>query len=112
MNDISISSLSDGLGLSSLLTDQTLTLATEYGLNLLAALITIIIGIWAARRTSGLIREWLSRSNRIDQTLTPILAALVRYAILTLTVVVTLARTRGSAASSISAASASSRLAS
>ena len=90
MNDISISSISDGLGLGGLLTDQTLTLATEYGLNLLAALITIIIGIWAARRTSGLLRDWLSRSSRIDQTLTPILAALVKYAILTLTVVVTL----------------------
>ena len=90
MNDITISTISEGLGLGNLLTDQTLTLATEYGLNLLAALITIIIGIWAARRTSGLLREWLSRSNRIDQTLTPILAALVRYAILTLTVVVTL----------------------
>ena len=90
MNDISISSISDGLGLGGLLTHRTLTLATEYGLNLLAALITIIIGIWAARRTSGLLRDWLSRSNRIDQTLTPILAALVKYAILTLTVVVTL----------------------
>ena len=90
MNDISISSISANLGLAGLLTDQTLTLATEYGLNFVAALITVIIGIWASRRLSGLLRNWLTGSSRIDQTLTPILAALVRYAILTLTVVVTL----------------------
>jgi small conductance mechanosensitive channel len=90
MNEISLSTISDELGLSRLLTDQTLTLATEYGLNFLAALITIIIGVWASRRASKVVRDWLTRSDRIDRTLAPILAALVRYAILTLTVVVTL----------------------
>ncbi len=90
MNEISLSTISDELGLSHLLTDQTLTLATEYGLNFLAALITIIIGVWASRRASKVVRDWLTRSDRIDRTLAPILAALVRYAILTLTVVVTL----------------------
>jgi len=90
MDDISISSISSGLGIGDMITEQSVTLATEYGLNLLAALITIIIGIWAARRFSSLLREWLTNSNRIDRTLAPILAALVKYAILTLTVVVTL----------------------
>jgi small conductance mechanosensitive channel len=90
MNEISLSTISDELGLSHLLTNQTLTLATEYGLNFLAALITIIIGVWASRRASKVVRDWLTRSDRIDRTLAPILAALVRYAILTLTVVVTL----------------------
>jgi len=90
MNDISLSTISNELGLSSLLTDQTLTLATEYGLNFLAALFTIIIGVWASRRASKVVRDWLTRSSRIDRTLAPILAALVRYSILTLTVVVTL----------------------
>ena len=90
MNEISLGTISDELGLSRLLTDQTLTLATEYGLNFLAALITIIIGVWASRRASKVVRDWLTRSDRIDRTLAPILAALVRYAILTLTVVVTL----------------------
>jgi len=90
MNEISLSTISDELGLSHLLTDQTLTLATEYGLNFLAALFTIIIGVWASRRASKVVRDWLTRSSRIDRTLAPILAALVRYSILTLTVVVTL----------------------
>ena len=90
MNDISLDTISDGLGLSALVTEQTLTLATEYGLNFLAALLTIIIGVWASRRASAVIRDWLTKSSRIDKTLAPILAALVRYAILTLTVVVTL----------------------
>jgi small conductance mechanosensitive channel len=90
MNEVSISSISNGIGLGDLATERTLALATEYGLNFLAALVTIIIGIWAARRFSNVIRDWLNRSTRIDQTLAPILAALVKYAILTLTVVVTL----------------------
>jgi len=90
MNDISLSTLSDSLGVSTLLTEQSLTLATEYGLNFLAALITIIIGVWASRRSSAMLRDWLTRSSRFDKTLAPILAALVRYLILTLTVVVTL----------------------
>ena len=77
MNDISISSISANLGLAGLLTDQTLTLTTEYGLNFVAALITVIIGIWASRQLSGLLRNWLTGSSRIDQTLTPILAALL-----------------------------------
>ena len=37
-----------------------------------------------------MVRDGLTRSSRIDKTLAPIFAALVRYAILTLTVVVTL----------------------
>lgn len=90
MNDISISSISDDIGLSALITEQTLALATDYGLNFLAALFTIFIGIWASRRASAVLRDWLTRSSRIDRTLAPILAALVRYAILTLTIVVTL----------------------
>lgn len=90
MNEISLSTISDDLGLSGLVTEQTLTLATEYGLNFLAALITIIIGVWASRRASQVVRDWLTRSSRIDKTLAPIMAALVRYAILTLTIVVTL----------------------
>ena len=90
MNDISISSISDEIGLSALLTEQTLALAADYGLNFLAALFTVFIGIWASRRTSAVLRDWLTSSSRIDRTLAPILAALVRYAILTLTIVVTL----------------------
>ena len=90
MNDISISTISDELGLSALVTEQTLALVAEYGLNFLAALITIIIGVWASRRASKVVRDWLTRTSRIDKTLAPIMAALVRYAILMLTAVVTL----------------------
>ena len=90
MNDISISTISDELGLSALVTEQTLALVAEYGLNFMAALITIIIGVWASRRASQVVRDWLTRTSRIDKTLAPIMAALVRYAILMLTAVVTL----------------------
>ena len=111
MNEISISTISNGMGLGDVITEQTLALATEYGLNLLAALATIIIGIWASRRFSSLLRDWLGKSTRIDRTLAPIMAALVRYAILTLTVVVTLGNF-GVETTSIIASSAASRSAS
>ena len=55
------------MGLGDVITEQTLALATEYGLNLLAALATIIIGIWASRRFSSLLRDWLGKSTLIDR---------------------------------------------
>ena len=67
MNDISISSISDVIGLSALLTEQTLALpptTTEF----LAALFTVFIGIWAFRRASAVLRDWLTGSSRIDRT--------------------------------------------
>ena len=70
--------------------EQILTLVTAYGLDFVAAILTLIFGIWLSRRASRLTGEWLSRLNRLDKTLVPIMAALVRYAGLTLTIIVTL----------------------
>ena len=67
-----------------------LTLVTAYGLNFVAALLTLIFGVWLSRKASRLTGEWLSRVDRLDRTLVPIMAALVRYAGLTLTIVITL----------------------
>ena len=78
------------LNISGGATEQLLTLVTAYGLNFVAALLTLIFGVWLSRRASRLIGDWLSRVNRLDRTLVPIMAALVRYAGLTLTIVITL----------------------
>ena len=78
------------LNISGGATEQLLTLVTAYGLNFVAALLTLIFGVWLSRRASRLIGDWLSRVDRLDRTLVPILAALVRYAGLTLTIVITL----------------------
>ena len=78
------------LNVSSIATEQFLALATAYGMNFLAAVFTLALGIWLSRRASRLTGEWLSRLNRLDKTLVPIMATLVRYAGLTLTIIVTL----------------------
>ncbi len=70
--------------------EQILALATSYGLDFVAAILTLIFGIWLSRRASRLTADWLSRVNRLDRTLVPIMAAMVRYAGLTLTIVITL----------------------
>ena len=90
MDDITLSSIADTFQLSDLITEQTVTMVTEYGINFLAAVITLILGIWISRRASTMTRTWLSRFDRLDRTLVPLLAALVRYAGLTLTIIVTL----------------------
>ena len=90
MEDITLSSIADTFQLSDLITEQTVTMVTEYGINFLAAVITLILGIWISRRASTMTRTWLSRIDRLDRTLVPLLAALVRYAGLTLTIIVTL----------------------
>lgn len=70
--------------------EQILALVTAYGLDFVAAILTLIFGIWLSRRVSRLTADWLSRVDRLDRTLVPIMAALVRYAGLTLTIVITL----------------------
>ena len=70
--------------------EQILALVTAYGLDFVAAILTLIFGIWLSRRASRLTADWLSRVDRLDRTLVPIRAALVRYAGLTLTIVITL----------------------
>ena len=66
------------LNVSSIATEQFLALATAYGMNFLAAVFTLALGIWLSRRASRLTGEWPSRLNRLDQTLVPLLAALGR----------------------------------
>ena len=70
--------------------EQILALVTASGLDFVAAILTLIFGIWLSRRASRLTADWLSRVDRLDRTLVPIMAALVRYAGLTLTIVITL----------------------
>ena len=70
--------------------EQILALVTAYGLDFVAAILTLIFGIWLSRRASRLTADWLSRVDRLDRTLVPIMAALVRYTGLTLTIVITL----------------------
>ena len=48
--------------LSDVAVEQFLGLVTAYGLNFLAAVFTLFLGIWLSRRASRLTGEWLSRA--------------------------------------------------
>lgn len=90
MNDLPLADLSAQIGIANLLTEQSISIATTYSLNLLAGILTVAIGIYISRKAGMMTREWLSKMKRIDKTLVPMIGALVRYAGLILTIIVAL----------------------
>jgi len=58
--------------------------------NVVAAIIIFIVGYALSRWMSGLVKNVLGSRQQIDQTLTPVLAGLVRYLILIVTLVAVL----------------------
>ncbi len=90
MNELLIDEIGDKLGISGILTQQSINLVLDYGFNLFAGIVTLTIGIWLSRKAGAATRKWLTRIDRLDPTLVPMLGALVRYAGLTLTIVISL----------------------
>jgi small conductance mechanosensitive channel len=58
--------------------------------NLLAAILILIVGWFAARTVSRLITQVMAGRTQVDQTLTPVVASFARYAILIVTIVAVL----------------------
>ena len=90
MNELLIDEIGDKLGISGIMTQQSINLVLDYGFNLIAGIVTLTIGIWLSRKAGSATRSWLTRIDRLDPTLVPMLGALVRYAGLTLTIVISL----------------------
>ena len=67
-------------------------LAIDWSINFLAAVITLIIGIWFSSRISIWIRETLIKVDKLDPTLPPVAGSVIRYALLVVTVVAVLAQ--------------------
>jgi small conductance mechanosensitive channel len=61
--------------------------ALDYGSNILQALIILIIGLWLAGRLSNWTRRSLNKYQRIDGTLKPLFASLLRYLIVIITII-------------------------
>ena len=72
--------------------DAFVEISAVYGLDLLQAILILIVGYWLAGRFSNGVRRWLGRFDRVDDTLKPLFANLVRYAILIITIVAVLAQ--------------------
>lgn len=62
--------------------DTLIDIGTEYGLSVIGALVILIIGWWFAGWAKGSVARALRKVKAIDDTLTPFLSSLVRYAIL------------------------------
>ena len=86
----SFSSLETSLGEMSLFSQELLAIALSSSVNILAGLGTIIIGFWLSGKASSLVRKQMSTLQRVDKTLAPILASIIRYAGFVLTLVVAL----------------------
>ena len=86
----SFSSLETSLGEMSVFTQELLAIALSSSVNILAGLGTIIIGFWLSSKASSMVRKQMSTLQRVDKTLAPILASIIRYAGFILTLVVAL----------------------
>ena len=86
----SFSSLETSLDEMSVFSQELLAIALSSSVNILAGLGTIIIGFWLSSKASGMVRKQMSTLHRVDKTLAPILASIIRYAGFILTLVVAL----------------------
>ena len=86
----SFSSLETSLDEMSVFSQELLAIALNSSVNILAGLGTIIIGFWLSSKASGMVRKQMSTLQRVDKTLAPILASIIRYAGFILTLVVAL----------------------
>ncbi len=68
------------------LSEQVMLLATTYGMSVIGAIITLIVGWMVAGWLHRTMLRWLSKTDKIDATLRPFLASLVKYLVLVITV--------------------------
>jgi len=55
---------------------------TEYGLDVVAAIVILIVGVWAAGKTEKIIKKTLSRTKRLDGMLVSFFSNAGRYLVL------------------------------
>lgn len=65
---------------------------TTYGFITVQAILILVVGWWLAARLGAATRRRLDRFDRLDATLKPLFASLVRYSILVVTIIAVLAQ--------------------
>jgi len=75
-----------------IISTQMIELAVQYSFNIFAGLGTLIIGLWLAGRASKAVYGLLNRMPRKDATLTPVAAAVAKYAVIVITIIITLSQ--------------------
>ncbi|TCS62477.1 mechanosensitive ion channel family protein [Varunaivibrio sulfuroxidans] len=72
--------------------EQIVQLMTQYGLNVLGAIVILILGLWIARRGAHITQAALRRTKRIDETLVTFFSSIVQYTIITFTALAVLSQ--------------------
>lgn len=75
-----------------LLDGQSFDVLLGFSTQLLAGILTLMVGFWLAGRAGRLTIDSLNKIERLDTTVVPLLGALVRYAGMTLTLIVALGK--------------------
>jgi len=72
--------------------DMIVELGTQYGLNIVFAILILIIGIWIAGRIRNMVMRICSKSKTIDDTLAAFFSSLARYVVIIFTILAVLDR--------------------
>ncbi|MEX1147805.1 MAG: mechanosensitive ion channel domain-containing protein, partial [Sphingomonadales bacterium] len=72
--------------------DQTILMATTYGMSVLAAIIILIVGLWVASWSKRTIQKQLNKRQNFDKMLAGFLSSLVKYLIIAFTVIAVLGK--------------------
>ncbi|MBP5858512.1 mechanosensitive ion channel [Marivibrio halodurans] len=72
--------------------EQLMPMVLDYGENIVSAILILIVGYWVANRLSGGMRRLVDRQKRLDATVKPLLANLVKYTVIAITVIAVLNR--------------------
>jgi len=72
--------------------DLVINVVTEYGINVIGAILILIVGFWFAGRARNWAKKLFDKTDTIDPTLTTFLSNAVRYLIIIFTVLAVLDR--------------------
>lgn len=72
--------------------EEIIAIVTTYGLNVVAALVILIIGLWFAGWTKRAIERQLNKRENMDRMLAGFLSSLVKYLIIAFTVIAVLGK--------------------
>jgi len=72
--------------------DSMIEIGTAYGLEFIQAILILVVGYWVAAKLSNLVRRRLDRIEKVDATLKPLFANMVRYIVLIFTIIAVLAQ--------------------
>lgn len=69
---------------------EVIGLLTTYGMDVLGAVLTLIVGLWLSGRIGKVMEKGLEKTKRVDATLVTFFASMAKYAVLAVTVIAVL----------------------